>query len=97
MIVEFSIMPVGKGESLSQDVAEAVKIIKESGLKYQLAPMGTCIEGEWDEVIGVIKKSRDKLLETSNRVYLVIKIDYRKGVKDQIHYKVKSIEEKLKN
>ena len=95
MIAEFSIMPVGKGESLSQDIAEAIKIIKETGVSYQLGPMGTSIEGEWDEVMGIIKKCRDKLLETSNRVYLVIKIDDRKGVTDQIIQKIKSVESKL--
>jgi len=95
MITEFSIMPVGKGESLSGDVAKAVKIVRESGLNYQLGPMGTSIEGEWDEVMAVIKRCRDKLLETSNRVYLVIKIDDRKGTRNQIVQKVKSVEEKL--
>jgi len=95
MITEFSIMPVGKEGSLSRDVAEAIKIINESGLRYQLGPMGTSIEGEWDEVMAVIKGCRDKLLETSNRVYLIIKIDDRKGATDQIMQKVKSVEEKL--
>ncbi len=97
MIAEFSIMPVGKGESLSQDVAEAIKIIRKSGLKYQLGPMGTCLEGEWDRVLAVIKECQDKLLETSNRVYLVITIDERKGASDQIIQKVKSVENKLRN
>ena len=95
MIAEFSIMPVGKEESLSQEVAEAIKIIKGSGLNYQLGPMGTSIEGEWEEVMAVIKKCRDKLLEDSKRVYLVIKIDDRKGARNQIVQKVKSVEEKL--
>jgi uncharacterized protein (TIGR00106 family) len=95
MIVEFSIMPVGKGESLSQDVAEAIKIIKEGGLPYQLGPMGTCIEGEWEQVMEVINKCRKKLHEKYRRVYIVIKIDDKEGAVNQITYKVRSVEEKL--
>jgi uncharacterized protein (TIGR00106 family) len=95
MIAEFSIMPVGKGESLSKDVAEAIKIVKESGLPYQLGPMGTCIEGEWDQIMDVINKCRKKLREKNRRVYLIIKIDDKEGAVNQITYKVRSVEEKL--
>jgi uncharacterized protein (TIGR00106 family) len=57
--------------------------------------MGTTVEGEWDEVMGLIKNCRDKMLEGFSRVYLVIKIDERKGRGERITGKIKSVEEKL--
>jgi len=95
MIAEFSIMPVGKGESLSVDVAEAIKIVSESGLPSKTGAMSSSVEGDWDEVMGLIKKCRDKLLEKANRVYLIIKIDERKGAVGRLTGKLTSIEEKL--
>jgi uncharacterized protein (TIGR00106 family) len=95
MVVEFSIMPVGVGESLSEAVAPVIRLIDESGLAYDFGPMGTTVEGEWDEVMGLIKKCRDKVLEKFGRVYLVIKIDERKGWAEQITGKIKSVERKL--
>ena len=56
VIIDFSIFPVDKGESLSPYVARAVKIIKESGIPYHFGPMGTSIEGEWEEVVGVVDR-----------------------------------------
>jgi len=95
MVVEFSIMPVGGGESLSEAVAPVIGLIDESGLAYDFGPMGTTVEGEWDEVMGLIKKCRDKILGSYRRVYLVMKVDERKGRAEQITGKVKSVEEKL--
>ena len=95
MLAEFSIMPVGKGESLSEDVAEVIKIVSDSGLPSKTGAMSTSIEGDWDEVMGLIKKCRDKMLESSSRVYLTIKIDERKGAEGRLTGKIKSIEEKL--
>jgi len=95
MVVDFSIMPVGKGESLSGHVAEAIKLVVESGLPVNVGPMATTVEGEWDEVMDLIKNCRNKLLETVDRVYLVIKVDDRKGHKGCITGKIESIEEKL--
>ena len=57
--------------------------------------MGTTVEGSWDEVMALIKKCRDKMLESTNRIYLTIQIDERKGAKGQITDKVKSVEERL--
>ena len=95
MIVEFSIVPIGKGESLSPYVAGAFKIIEASGVAYEHHAMGTNLEGDWDEVMAVIKACRDKLHESSNRVSLSIKIDDRKGATDRISKKVQSAREKL--
>jgi len=90
MIAEFSIIPIGAGESLSMHVARAFRVIELSGVAYEHHAMGTNLEGEWDEVVGVIKACRDKLLETSSRVSLSIKIDDRAGVTDGLERKVAS-------
>jgi uncharacterized protein (TIGR00106 family) len=95
MVVDFSIMPVGKGESLSADVAEVVKLVKESGLPWRLGPMSTTVEGQWDEVMGLVKRCRDKVLAGCNRVYLVMNIDDRKGATGRITGKIESVEAKL--
>ncbi|MHC4498904.1 MAG: MTH1187 family thiamine-binding protein [Planctomycetota bacterium] len=95
MLVDFSIMPVGKGESLSKHVAEAVKLIIDSGLPYKVGPMATSIEGNWDEVMDLIKKAKDKMLETCNRVIITIKIDERKDTRDRLTGKLESVERQL--
>lgn len=95
MIAEFSIVPIGKGESLSEFVAECIKIVKESGVNYQLTPMCTILEGEYDEVMGVIKKCHMKVMSMCSRALTSIKIDDRKGRKDAMTAKVKSVEEKI--
>jgi len=53
-IIELSLFPMDKGLSLSRFVARAVAVVRQSGLAYQLTPMGTCIEGEWEEVLQVV-------------------------------------------
>ncbi|MFC2079474.1 MTH1187 family thiamine-binding protein [Candidatus Bipolaricaulota bacterium] len=95
MIAGFSIIPIGKSESLSPYVAEAFKIIEASGVAYEHHAMGTNLEGEWDDVMAVIKACRDKLLESSNRVSLSIKIDDRAGASGRLKHKVDSAREKM--
>lgn len=92
VIIDFSIFPVDKGESVSIYVARAVKIIKDSGLPYKLGPMGTSIEGEWDEVMGLVGRCFDALKEDSSRVYMTIKVDYRRGASGRMEGKIQSIE-----
>lgn len=95
LLINFSIFPLDKGESVSHYVARAVKIIKDSGLPYKLGPMGTSIEGEWDEVMRVLTRCLEELTEDCDRVYFTITGDYRKKGKDRITAKVDSVEEKL--
>ncbi|MFW6040383.1 MAG: MTH1187 family thiamine-binding protein [Thermoplasmatota archaeon] len=95
MIVEFTIIPLGKGESISDYVAEVIDIVDKSGISYKLTPMGTIVEGEWDEVMSLIKKCHHHIKEKSNRVDTRIVIDDRKGAKNRISGKVKSVESKL--
>lgn len=95
VLINFSIFPLDKGESVSQYVARAVKIIKDSGLPYKLGAMGTSIEGEWDEVMEVVSHCFEELKKDCNRVYVGITGDYRNKGKDRITAKVESVEEKL--
>lgn len=95
VIAEISAFPIGKGESLSESVAEVVKVIKGSGLKYQLGPMGTAIEGEWDEVVKLITRCRDVLIQSNNRIYMTIKIDERKNMAHGMAHKMSAVENKL--
>ena len=95
MIAQFKMVPIGKGESLSSFVVECVSIVERSGLRYQLTPMSTILEGDYDEVMSVIKSCRDRMLELSDRVAISIEIDDRKGRSDAMTEKVRSVQEKL--
>ena len=92
MLVNFSIFPIGKGESIRQYVAEAVDEIQKSGLDYRLTAMGTIMEGDWDAVMKVIKKARDRVLKKSHRLYLSITIDDKKGQEGRMKTKVEAVE-----
>lgn len=79
LIAELSLFPMDKGHSLSPYVARAVSIIRESGLPHALTPMGTCIEGEWGEVMAVVERCFEAMAADSDRVYLTLKVDWRRG------------------
>ena len=95
IIVDFSIFPLDKGESLSRYVAQAVRIVKESGLPYKFGPMSTSIEGEWSEVMAVLNQCFEELKKNCERLYISFRVDYRKGASGRLESKVKSVEEKL--
>ncbi len=95
MIANFSVVPIDKGNSLSSQVAEVLKIVDESGINYKLHSMGTILEGDWDEILRLIKKCHERTLEDSNRVLTTITIDDRKGKSGRIVGKIQSVERKL--
>jgi uncharacterized protein (TIGR00106 family) len=95
MIADFSIAPIGVGERLSPYLAEVFRLIQKSGLSYEHHAMGTNIEGTWDEVMGLIKACRDRILERADRISISIKIDDRKGVTDGLSRKVASVKAKM--
>jgi uncharacterized protein (TIGR00106 family) len=95
MIAAFSISPGGVGESVSGAVADAVRIVRESGLPNETNAMFTNVEGDWDEVMDVVKACVMKVAEHAPRVSVVMKIDYRPGVIDALHAKVRSVEAHL--
>lgn len=92
ILAMFSTFPVGKSESLAQDVAEVIKIIDKSGLEYQTTAMGTLIEGGWDDVMRLIKECHYKLRESSTRVNTRISIDDREKATGRLKGKVADIE-----
>jgi uncharacterized protein (TIGR00106 family) len=94
VIIDFSIFPIGKGESVSDQVSRAVKIIRESGLPFKLGPMGTAIEGEWDDVMAVVTRCFEALKKECNRVYMTIKVDYRKGESGRMAGKIETVDRK---
>src|SRR6476659_3301144 len=100
MLVAISISPSGADETggVSQSVAEAVRVIRESGLPCETNAMFTNIEGEWDEVMAVVKQAVMRVAETSPRVGLVLKADLRAGHDtDQLTGKVERLAERLED
>jgi uncharacterized protein (TIGR00106 family) len=97
MIVAFSIAPAATDEngSVSAAVADVVRIVRESGLPNETNAMFTNIEGEWDEVMAVVKQAVDAVAATSPRVGLVLKADIRPGYTGQLAAKVQRVEEHL--
>ncbi|GJL67005.1 MAG: hypothetical protein NPIRA05_19760 [Nitrospirales bacterium] len=96
VLLEFSMSPLGKGQSVSKYVSRSLEIIDKSGVDYRLNPMGTVLEGEWDEVFGVVKKCYERMKKDCDRVSCVIKVDYRRGKKGRLSGKVASVEKRLK-
>ena len=94
LLIELSISPLGAGESVSDEVARAVTIIAKSGLAYRLGPMGTCIEGEYDQVMSVVKACVDDMASRNNRVTFSIKADYRQGASGRLDGKIRAVETK---
>lgn len=95
MIAEFSVVPVGKGEELAELVAGVVDIIDRSGLPYQLTAMGTLVEGEWDDVLALIKECHFKMRRQGARVLTRISIDDREKAVNRLTGKVRDVEKVL--
>ncbi|GAA3471145.1 MTH1187 family thiamine-binding protein [Nonomuraea roseola] len=95
MIVAFSITPLGVGEGVSEPVARAVKVVRDSGLPNHTDAMFTTVEGEWDEVMDVLKRAVEAVAEVAPRVSLVLKADVRPGVTDGMTGKVERLEAHL--
>jgi uncharacterized protein (TIGR00106 family) len=95
VLVEFSMTPLGKGESVSRYVSRSLDIIDRSGLPYRLTPMGTILEGEWDEVMGVVRDCFERMRQDCDRITTSIKVDYRAGASGRLEAKIASVEEKL--
>jgi uncharacterized protein (TIGR00106 family) len=95
VLVEFSIVPVGAGVSVSPHIAEVLKIVAESGLPYKANPMGTVLEGDWDRAMAVVRKCHDAVMKKSARALTSITIDDRRGKEERIEKKLESVEQKL--
>lgn len=97
MLVEFSVVPIGTGESVSGYVAECVRVVQSSGLPYRLCPMGTVMEGDYDEVMGVVRQCHMRVVGMCPRVMTTIRIDDRRGAEGAIDRKVESVLSKIRN
>lgn len=94
-LVAVAIAPLGVGDELSEHVAKAVRIIRESGLRNETHSMFTEIEGEWDEVMDVVKRATFALAEAGIRTEVVMKADIRPGFENMMERKVKVVDELL--
>lgn len=95
VVVELTIFPLDKGASLSPYVARALEIIRASGLPHALGPMGTCIEGEWDEVMAVVTACFEELRKDCTRINVGLRADWRAGAGGRLTAKPASVLEKL--
>jgi uncharacterized protein (TIGR00106 family) len=97
VLVAFSVAPAtaDASGSVADAVAAAVRVVRASGLPHETNSMFTNIEGEWDEVMAVVKQATMAVAAVSPRVSLVLKADLREGVTDALHSKVAAVEERL--
>jgi len=94
VLLEFSMFPTDKGESVSEYVGRSLEIIDDSGLPYKLGPMGTCIEGEIDQVLEVVRLCFDRMSQDCNRIACNLKMDWRRGKSGRLSSKVESVKQK---
>lgn len=96
MLVAFSVSPLGgESDGVAEAVAQAVRVVRESGLPNETNAMFTLVEGEWDEVMAVVKKATEVVQATAPRVSLVLKADIRPGHTGQLRAKVERVERYL--
>ena len=95
VLLEFSMSPLDKGESLSPYVARSLDIIDKSGLPYQLTPMGTIVEGEWDQVMALVTGCFQRMSQDCDRISTSIRIDYRAGKSGRLKSKIQAVESRL--
>ncbi len=95
LLIELSMSPLDKGVSVSKWVARSLDRIDRSGLEYRLGPMGTSIEGEWDEVMALVRSCWKAMSRDCARITFSIKGDWRRGAKGRLAAKVASVEKRL--
>lgn len=93
VLLDFSMTPLDKGESVAPYVARCLEIVAASGLDYRLHAMGTILEGEWEDVFGVVGRCFEALRADCARITCTIKVDYRKGPAGRLDSKVKRVQE----
>ncbi len=93
ILLDFSMTPLGKGESVAQYVARCLEIVEASGVEYRLHSMGTTLEGEWDEVFGVVRKCFEALKEDCSRITISLKFDYREGRQGRLNSKIQHVQD----
>ncbi len=96
MLVAFSVTPLGVGEDVAEYVADAVRVVRESGLPNRTDAMFTTVEGDWDEVMDVVRRAVDAVAAKAPRVSLSLKADVRPGVTGALDAKVEAVERRLR-
>ncbi|MCC7492853.1 MAG: MTH1187 family thiamine-binding protein [Fimbriimonadaceae bacterium] len=95
VMAELVIVPVGLGESLSRSVAAVLREVQDSGISYLLTPMGTILEGTWDEVLAVVDRCFRRAEQLSPRISLSLKVDARAGDASRLASKIAAVQEHL--
>jgi uncharacterized protein (TIGR00106 family) len=95
LLAEFSLTPLDKGASVSAWVSRSIDIIDRSGVPYRLGPMGTSVEGEWDEVMGLLKACFERMAEDCERVSISFNGDWRRGPSGRLTAKIEKVESLL--
>jgi uncharacterized protein (TIGR00106 family) len=95
MLVAFSVTPLGVGDAVGEYVADAVRVVRDSGLPNHTDAMFTTIEGDWDETMAVVKQAIDAVAAKAPRVSVVLKADIRPGATGALTAKVESLERQL--
>jgi uncharacterized protein (TIGR00106 family) len=96
VLLEFSMFPTDKGESVSNEVSQVIKMISETGFSYKLTAMGTIVETDtMQEALSVVQKAHDILAENSERIYSSLKMDIRKNKSNRLKEKIESVENKI--
>lgn len=95
VLLEVSLTPLDKGESVGKYVARSLEIIDQSGVDYRLGPMGTCLEGEWDPVMKVVQDCFERMKKDCRRITISMKADYRAGASGRLRTKVEKVKKLL--
>jgi uncharacterized protein (TIGR00106 family) len=93
VLLDFSMAPMGKGESVAPYVARCLEIVASSGVDYRLHSMGTTLEGEWDQVFAVVARCFEAMRKDCDRISCSIKVDYRKGPAGRLESKVRHVQD----
>jgi uncharacterized protein (TIGR00106 family) len=94
MLFEISMIPVGGDIHTSDELSSVLQVVDRSGLPYQLGPSSTCIEGEWDEAMQVIREAHAAARKHTKHVVTLIKVEDDEGQHDKLRSNVRSVEEK---
>ena len=95
MLLELSVIPMGRGRSISADLADLMKLIDASGLDYRLTAAGTIIEGTWDQVMDIAKKCHSEMRKKTERVITLMKVDDYAERSGRLTAAVESVEKKM--
>lgn len=95
MLLELSVIPLGRGRSISADVAELVRLIDASGLDYRVTPSGTILEGSWEQLMDLARKCHFHMRSKTERVITLMKLDDYEQRTGRLVAAVKSVEEKV--